>query len=351
MERKVLWFISFAVIFVMWLKMEPSNDSRDVSVPISAELDSSPVTSSPVKNSTSVASRTEQAKDSKTPVKKAEVSKAVATAKQSTQSKVPTEQAEIVDAQDEEPAPSEAGTSDEENSYYAQHPIVTEKPDFAAFEDVKQRKEAFFKYLTPFVREKNALMLQDRENLLRIMNSEEPPGREEKRWLKALRQIFKLEDVGVYRREDIAELLLYVDIVPESLVLAQAANESAWGTSRFATEGNNYFGQWCFRKGCGLVPEARDEDADHEVRKFNDARESVFAYVDNLNSNAAYKALRKRRAELRDQGEEITGLALVHGLKSYSQRGQEYVDEIEALIEYNRLWRFNQTELAMSNKS
>jgi len=196
----------------------------------------------------------------------------------------------------------------------------------------------------PFVVEKNALLIRDREKIHAILANKEPPSREEKRWLKALREIFKLNKVDVFTHETIAELLLYVDIIPESLVFAQAANESAWGTSRFAVEGNNYFGQWCFRQGCGLVPEKRDDEAEHEVRRFKNAKESVFAYIDNLNINAAYADLRERRAELRRNDVEITGLSLASGLHSYSQRGQDYIDEIESLINYNELWKFNQNK-------
>lgn len=227
----------------------------------------------------------------------------------------------------------------ESNSAPEPEPIF--KPDFAAMLDIKERKEAFFNYLRPFVVEKNQLLLKDRQELTRIINSDTPPNQEEKRWLAALREIFNLKQLTVYTRGDLEELYLHLDIIPESLVLAQAANESAWGTSRFATAGNNYFGQWCFRKGCGLVPESRDEEADHEVRRFKDARESVFAYMDNLNTNRAYRSLRKTRAELRKKDEPITGLKLVHGISSYSQRGQDYVKEIASLIRFNKIWRFN----------
>ena len=44
-----------------------------------------------------------------------------------------------------------------------------------------------------------------------------------------------------------------VDIVPPSLALAQAAEESGWGTSRFAIKGNSLFGQWDF-SGKGIKP-------------------------------------------------------------------------------------------------
>jgi len=237
-----------------------------------------------------------------------------------------------------------------EKSYFLSHPIQAATPDFAAITDVKERKKAFFNYLKPFIDEKNALILKDRERINALLKSKKKLSEDDKEWLSTLRKYHKLKELETYSKEDIKALAHRLDIIPASLVLAQSANESAWGTSRFATKGNNFFGQWCFRKGCGLVPESRDTDADHEVRKFHDARESVFAYIDNLNSNAAYRKLRESRAKLRQEKAPITGLALVHGLIHYSQRGMAYVQEIEGLINYNKLWRFNNSQVKTEPK-
>ena len=54
-----------------------------------------------------------------------------------------------------------------------------------------------------------------------------------------------------------------IDVIPPSQAMAQAANESAWGTSRFATEAINLFGQWCFRKDCGIVSASRTAGSTH----------------------------------------------------------------------------------------
>ena len=54
--------------------------------------------------------------------------------------------------------------------------------------------------------------------------------------------------------ETVNALFSKIDEVPASLVLAQSANESGWGTSRFAIEARNMFGIWCFREGCGIKP-------------------------------------------------------------------------------------------------
>ncbi|MDZ7825939.1 MAG: glucosaminidase domain-containing protein [Gammaproteobacteria bacterium] len=52
-------------------------------------------------------------------------------------------------------------------------------------------------------------------------------------------------------REIEQDRLRRADEIPPSLVLAQAAAESAWGTSRFARMANNLFGQPRFTEGCG----------------------------------------------------------------------------------------------------
>jgi len=282
MEKKILWVITIILFLVLWIKTDPFQDEADVT-------------------------------DADT--------------------------AEEVTSADE----SGEATQDEKD-YFKSHPIQAQAPDFQAITDVKARKKAFFEYLSPFAKEKNNLILADRERLTALLKKAGKLSKKEVAWVSKLRKDNKLKVLTQYAKQDLQALLSRLDIIPTSLVLAQAANESAWGTSRFATQGNNYFGQWCFRKGCGLVPVSRDNDADHEVRKFHDARESVFAYIDNLNTNSAYKKLRNTRANLRQQGDVITGLALAQGLEHYSQRGQAYVKEIISLINYNKLWRFNRVQ-------
>ena len=59
----------------------------------------------------------------------------------------------------------------------------------------------------------------------------------ETEWLARLKTSYKLNEDAT-----LTELLISVDVVPLSLLMAQAALESGWGTSRFAVEGKNFFG-------------------------------------------------------------------------------------------------------------
>ncbi len=138
-------------------------------------------------------------------------------------------------------------------------------------------------------------------------------------------------------------LLKRVDILPTSLVLAQAINESAWGRSRFAKQANNYFGQWCYQPGCGIVPAQRPLGKTYEVRVFNDPSSSVKYYYRNLNTNRAYQALRDKRFEIRQRTGDLDSVQLAAGLINYSQRRDAYIDSIQQLITHFNLQQYDQS--------
>ena len=119
--------------------------------------------------------------------------------------------------------------------------------------------------------------------------------------------------------------------------LTQAAMESAWGTSRFAREGNNLFGQWCYQPGCGIVPKRRREGQVHEVASFDVVDAAVASYLRNINSHRAYADLRAARADLRAANQPVTGNAMANHLLRYSERGLDYVEEIQSMIRVNKL--------------
>jgi len=214
--------------------------------------------------------------------------------------------------------------------------FADDEPNFASFKDVKEKKKAFFGFMRPLVDKENAALLRDRERLLALRN--EPVDRlssEEGQWLESLAESYRTESPLVDAKAW-GHLLERVDAVPYPLVLAQSANESAWGTSRFARQGHNFFGQWCFTKGCGIVPSRRDAGTKHEVASFKSARNSVRAYLKNINTGRVYAGLRKIRAKQRVAGEPLEASALAGGLLKYSERGKAYVKEIRSMIRSNK---------------
>ena len=209
-----------------------------------------------------------------------------------------------------------------------QKQAVSARPVFSSIESTADRKSVFFNYLLPAIEAKNAEILKLRASI----SNDELSAKE----LEALALKYRLDQSASKEK-----ILIALDILPPSLILAQAANESNWGRSRFAEDYNNYFGLWCFYKGCGTVPRNRDEEATHEVATFSSLKDSIDYYVLNLNRNQAYHNLRAIRKEQRDSGHFISGLELAKGLTPYAQTGDEYVASIRSLIRYNKLEQYD----------
>lgn len=146
---------------------------------------------------------------------------------------------------------------------------------------------------------------------------------------------------GKYRSTRATELLSRVDILPMSLIMAQAAIESSWGTSRFAREGNNLFGIWTWSPQ-GILPLARDEGKQHRVARYESTLDSMRKYLLTLNRHYAYENLRKIRSQTLDPQ------YLAEGLMHYSERRMEYVDDIRRLISSNRLARYDHLPISKS---
>lgn len=227
----------------------------------------------------------------------------------------------------------------EELPNYSFNPISV-FPDFGSIERIDVKKQQFFDYLQGYIETENARIMGLREQLLgfaAIVDSGVGLSRRERVRLLQIAYQYGLETDLSTDQRIINALLPRVDVIPTSLVLAQAANESAWGTSRFALEGNNLFGQWCYEAGCGIVPERRIRGATHEVKRFDSIAGAIEAYFLNINSHHLYQEFRDMRASMRRQQKALDPMELAYGLGRYSERGDHYVDEVQTIIEQNSL--------------
>lgn len=223
-------------------------------------------------------------------------------------------------------------------------PLILENiPDDIKDSATKVKKRTFFMGLLPMALLANQEIAAEREEIQQILQRHEKRESDEsdQERIEEISKRYGLRGRPMIDHRARSRLLQRVDIVPPSLVLAQAANESAWGTSRFARLGNNLFGEWTYSPGTGIVPAGRPPGETYEVRKFSSLYESIRSYMNNLNRNGAYHKFREVRAGLRMAEQPVTGIALAKGLLKYSQRGEEYIKEIQAMIRHNKLSRTN----------
>ncbi|PKI13089.1 glucosaminidase domain-containing protein [Colwellia sp. 12G3] len=196
---------------------------------------------------------------------------------------------------------------------------------------VKQKKQVFFRLMAPLVLISNENITAEREVIKSAPLSS--------KILLAIAKKYRLINTTTasLTSDQRQQLLQQVDIMPPSLALAQAAEESGWANSRFTEEGNAFFGQWDF-SGKGMTPkQQRKELGNYGLARFDSPLASVEGYMFNINITGAYKKLRVLRAKLRQENKAITGLELAGTLDKYSERGQAYIDGLRSMIRYNKL--------------
>lgn len=215
-------------------------------------------------------------------------------------------------------------------------------PDFTQYSVVSEKKQAFFDFIYPIVHYENEKILRDRNRLQTLSSTRYSDlSDDDQIWIQSLVKKYRVRldvnDPVFYKA-----MLARVDFIPPSLALTQAAIESGWGSSRFSKEANNLFGQWCFTRGCGVVPKKRESNKTHEVAKFPSVNAAVAAYLLNLNTNSSYSDLRSRRAQLRERNRQVTGVELAKTLLKYSEEGSLYVSKVTKFINQNNLFNFKQ---------
>jgi Bax protein len=124
--------------------------------------------------------------------------------------------------------------------------------------------------------------------------------------------------------------------VPISIIIAMAGIESAWGTSRFATEGNALFGvrTWSL----DTVPHMKalgNMDATWGVKKYPTKCESIKDMIRILNTHPAYKEFRSSRAEQLESG-KWNYRTLMLGMTAWSTN-PDYAEIILQTIVDNKL--------------
>jgi Bax protein len=128
-----------------------------------------------------------------------------------------------------------------------------------------------------------------------------------------------------------------INIHPVSIVLAQAAIESGWGSSRFFVKGNNIFGAWTWDKKAKKIPASKNKKV--FLRKFNNILESVEDYYYSLNVSWAYKKFRLVRLKTSDP------LLLSKHLDKYSILRKRYVEKIKTVIKENNLQQYDNCKI------
>ena len=220
--------------------------------------------------------------------------------------------------------------------------FLSSLPDnLSEISNTNERKEIFISIILPLILQVNEDIIDDRETLSEVMYSMESNGEiseEERGWVNQKLKQYRIENF------DIPELYSRMNIIPPSLAITQAAIETGWGTSRFATEANALYGQWTWDDDKGMVPLQRAAGQSHSIKVFDDLIGAVRGYALNLNTHPAYEDFRVERRKYSNP-KDIDVSDLLITLIFYSELGYEYIDNLNSIIRVNRLKQFDKALL------
>jgi Bax protein len=197
---------------------------------------------------------------------------------------------------------------------------------------VTEKKQKFFDMLLPsvLVAKTNLDMTRKRVEALALKKTMTPADTN-----------FLLPLMKKYDTHDIHELIKRLQTFPVSIILAQAAIESGWGTSRFFKEGNNIFGMWSFDSSENRMPSLSSRNGKHiYLQKFNNLEQAIEAYMFMLDTRQPFATFRTMRSKTKDP------LILVDSLKMYSERGTRYIDALAQIIRANHLQQYDSCRIA-----
>ncbi len=143
-----------------------------------------------------------------------------------------------------------------------------------------------------------------------------------------------------YKSQTVHQLIARLHGFPVSIVLAQAAIESGWGTSRFFLQANNPFGMWSFSVNQQRIAASSHRSGEKiYLRKFSNLEEAIEAYFVML-ATGPYADFRLAIHQTDDPYE------LCNHLKDYSERGEAYVEEVKRVIRVNNLTKYDTYRIA-----
>ena len=211
------------------------------------------------------------------------------------------------------------------------------------FNYLNHNKKEFVKTVLPIIINENEKILVTRNILMELKNKLQTFKTLNNKEVNELNKIAKKFNINYSQKHKldlINELLINVDIIPNSIVLAQAAIESGWGKSRFAREYNALFGEYTYDQNEGVVPLKRETGDKHLIKSFTSYDNSVSSYFRNINSHFAYKEFRELRNIMRIKNNFSDIKLLISKLNSYAE-DDKYIDTLNMIIQKNRFNKFD----------
>lgn len=189
--------------------------------------------------------------------------------------------------------------------------------DFASISDQNLRNKLFIQILAPLTMRLKEELLVERMDVLQTTRELAINGSLTNLQKAFIEEKAKKYDVFTKIKDEsrygvlLEELMLRVDEVPPSLLIAISAAESNWGSARETMEANSLFKTKVWYTNEGLKP-LDDEDNSYRIKIYPSLYESLKDQTLKMNTDINYQSFRGQRALLRSRNKNIRGRTMAH---------------------------------------
>ncbi len=204
----------------------------------------------------------------------------------------------------------------------------------------KKRMQKFTDMMLPSILLARKKMLLERQNILELSAAVQ-------NGLATEHDSISLEKIKKqFKSRTIDEVLKRLHPHPVSIILAQAAIESGWGTSRFCKEANNIYGIWSYNSKEKRIKASESRDGNNiYLRKYDSLFDSTYDYLITIARANAYRQFREARLH------SDNPYRLIWYLSNYSEKRYEYVRTLRNVIEFNDLHKYDSYKLPKIDKN
>ena len=178
--------------------------------------------------------------------------------------------------------------------------------DWQEVPQTDNKHRSFIRMLLPLVLKVNETLLQERAEIEKINEKFRADEKLSDQEIKIIEEKAKKYDVftrleGRTRTSVLLnKLLVKIDDVPPSIMIATAAIYTDWGMSRLALQANSLYQEEVWYENQGLKPKD-DENADYRYKVFTDLEECIASRALKLNSHINYDYFREARRQSRQR--------------------------------------------------
>lgn len=197
--------------------------------------------------------------------------------------------------------------------------VVNFPKDFKQTESKDLRNKLFIQILAPLALRLKEEIILERLPLMQMSeryNQQQSFSPEDKELLEKMAvkyDVFsKIKDDSRYEIL-LQELLLKVDEVPPSLLIAAAAAESNWGTADEVEGGNALYKAKVWYSDEGIKPKDEDDDS-YRIRIFPSLYAAMYDYALKFNTDINFENFRINRSHLRKRNKTPRGRVMVYNM-------------------------------------